>query len=59
MTRTEIRNAYRAGLAPVEILLALVADHGVEYPDAEWLIGSALTLDDEAVEEMRREYDAG
>lgn len=56
MTTAEIKEAFRNGHSPWEIL-AILVNAGREYPDAEWRVVDALKLDDEETAEMRDAYD--
>jgi hypothetical protein len=56
MTRNDIRAMFSNGESPADCLRNAIAV-GMEYPDAEWLVVSALRLDDEAKAEMIDNYD--
>ena len=56
LTKHEIKQMYRDGESPVDILRA-ATQTGIEYPDAEWLVSSTLRLDEDEREEMRANYD--
>lgn len=55
LTKRDIKGLWDNGNSAVEILRSVVRS-GVEYPDAVWLVTSALHLQELEVEEMEEEY---
>jgi hypothetical protein len=54
--KQEMRNMYRNGDSAWEILACLTGN-GIEFPEASYMVTSALGLDAEETEQMERDYD--